>query len=93
MFLDGLTKESTRQGTKILTLSFLFVTFLQYKDLGFVRIYYGVKRVVKRSVLDYTWLSAVAEIGGYVGLLLGIAVVDIAFAVDRYWLKITNFLV
>ena len=58
-----------------------------------MRIYYGVKRVVKRSVLDYTWLSAVAEIGGYVGLLLGIAVVDIAFAVDRYWLKITNFFV
>ena len=30
--------------------------------------YFGVRVVVKRSVLDYTWLSAVAELGGYVGL-------------------------
>ena len=47
--------------------------------------YLGKAIVVRRSVLDYTWLSMVAEIGGYVGLLLGVAVVDIAFALDRVW--------
>ena len=38
----------------------------------------------------HTWLSAVAEMGGYVGLLLGIAVVDIAFAADRFWPMISD---
>ena len=52
--------------------------------------YFGVRVVVKRCVLDYTWLSAVAEMGGYVGLLLGIAVVDIAFAADRFWPMISD---
>ena len=64
--------------------------FLQEREMGYVRMYFGVRIVVKRSVLDYTWLSAVAELGGYVGLLLGVAVVDIAFAADRYWPKISN---
>ena len=41
--------------------------------------------MVRRNVLDYTWLSMVAEFGGYVGLLLGVAVVDVAFALDRVW--------
>ena len=79
-------------GTKLSSApSFLLIGFLQDKESGTVRMYFGVRIVVKRSVLDYTWLSAVAEFGGYVGLLLGIAVVDIAFAADRYWLKISNF--
>ena len=68
----------------------MYKSHLQEEEMGYVRMYFGVRVVVKRSVLDYTWLSAVAELGGYVGLLLGIAVVDIAFAADRYWPKITN---
>ena len=74
-----------------LILSYICIYFLQDTEIGSVRMYFGVRVVVKRSVLDYTWLSAVAELGGYVGLLLGIAVVDIAFAADRYWPKISNF--
>ena len=45
--------------------------------------------VVKSSVLDYTWLSMVAEFGGYVGLLLGVAVIDLALKIDRIWPKIS----
>ena len=45
----------------------------------------GKRVVATKSVLNYTWVSMVAEIGGYVGLLLGIAVVDIVFAMDRIW--------
>jgi hypothetical protein len=44
-----------------------------------------VRVVLKTRILAYTWLSMVAEIGGYVGLLLGAAVVDIAFLMDRMW--------
>ena len=48
-------------------------------DDGYLRITFSSKVVVRKSVLDYTWLSAVAEMGGYVGLLLGIALIDIIF--------------
>ena len=48
----------------------------------------GKRVVATKSGLDYTWVSMVAEIGGYVGLLLGFAVVDIVFAIDRVWPKI-----
>ena len=48
----------------------------------------GKRVVATKSGLDYTWVSMVAEIGGYVGLLLGFAVVDIIFAMDRVWQKI-----
>ena len=37
---------------------------------------------------DYTALSMIGEIGGYVGLLLGVAVVDIIHVIDRIWPKI-----
>ena len=70
----------------------LIDTLLQDKTSGYVRMYFGSKIVIKRGVLDYTWLSAVAEIGGYAGLLLGVAVVDVAFAADTYWFKVSNFL-
>ncbi len=37
---------------------------------------------VKRSVLDYSWVSMVADIGGYVGLLLGISLVHVNSVID-----------
>ena len=48
----------------------------------------GKRVVATKSVLNYTWVSMIAEIGGYVGLFLGIAVVDIVFAMDRIWPKV-----
>ncbi len=45
---------------------------------GFIRFYFGTRVKMKTTVRDYTWLSMVAEIGGYVGLMLGVAVVDVA---------------
>ena len=93
-FVFGWPDVANDQGcTKFVKIFSHFVNdnnFLQERERGYVRIYFGVRIVVKRSVLDYTWLSAVAELGGYVGLLLGVAVVDIAFAADRYWPKISN---
>ena len=52
-----------------------------------------MKISVKRSVLDYTWLSMVAEIGGYVGLLLGVSLVDLALSLDGIeilWARLTE---
>ena len=86
-----MANDRGRGTQQFLLQSYIFNNFQQEKESGSVRIYFGVRVIVKRSVLDYTWLSAVAELGGYVGLLLGIAVVDIAFAADRYWPKISNF--
>ncbi len=37
---------------------------------------------VKKTVLNYTLTNLYAEIGGYVGLLLGISVVNITVIVD-----------
>ncbi len=49
-----------------------------FQNIGFLRIYFDSGVVVKTTILDYTWLSMLAEVGGYVGLFLGVAVVDLA---------------
>ena len=42
--------------------------------------------VIQKTITeDYTLLSTVGEIGGYVGLLLGVAVVDFIYIIDRVW--------
>ncbi len=38
---------------------------------------------VRKTVLEYPFLSMVAEIGGYVGLLLGVALVDVGLVLER----------
>ena len=38
---------------------------------------------VKTVGLSYTWVSMLAEIGGYVGLLLGASVLDLAGIVEK----------
>ena len=37
---------------------------------------------VRRATVDYTWSSMEAEIGGWLGLLLGVACADLAFAAE-----------
>ena len=43
---------------------------------------------VKRTTLEYPWLAMVAEIGGYVGLLLGVAVVDCVSLIESALIKL-----
>ncbi len=57
-------------------------------NVAFIKIYVKSTVKVNRTVLDYTWVSMLAEIGGYTGLLLGISVVDITSFVDRLLLRI-----
>jgi len=37
----------------------------------------------KSTILDYTFGSMIAEIGGYTGLLLGVSIVHITNILDR----------
>ena len=56
-----------------------------YKTNGRIRLYFPARVVIKTSVEDYTWISMIAEIGGYVGLFLGVAVVDSVHIMDAAW--------
>ncbi len=49
---------------------------------GYLKVYMKSTTKVKRSVLDYSWVSMVADIGGYVGLLLGISLVHVNSVID-----------
>jgi hypothetical protein len=42
------------------------------------------------AVLDYKWLSMVAEIGGYVGLMLGVAVVDVTSVISKLYRRASS---
>lgn len=44
---------------------------------SFLRLYFKTMVKTKKTLLDYTWLSMIAEIGGYTGLLLGVSVVNV----------------
>ena len=59
----------------------------QEDDMAFIRMYTKSTVRVKKTVLDYTWLSMLAEIGGYTGLLLGISVVNLTRVIERVFEK------
>ena len=42
-----------------------------------------VKPIQNLSLLEYSPLSMIAEIGGFVGLFLGLAVVDVRLLIGR----------
>ena len=42
---------------------------------------------IKSTVLDYTPLSLAAEVGGFVGLILGISVVNIAITINSFLMR------
>ena len=47
-----------------------------------LRIYFKKKLQVRKSYIAYTGVSLFAEIGGYLGLLLGISFMDIVRVID-----------
>ena len=57
-------------------------------DKGYMKLYIKSTIKVKKTVLDYTFLSMVAEIGGYTGLLLGISVVNLTKLFEKLIFKI-----
>ena len=58
--------------------------------MAFIKMYIKSTIKVKKTVLDYTWISMVAEIGGYTGLLLGVSVVNITYYLDKILVKFLN---
>ena len=65
---------------------FLGLPFDGKQDNGesYVKMYVKSTVKVKKTVLDYTWLSMLAEIGGYTGLLLGVSVVNVTGPIDKF---------
>lgn len=50
---------------------------------AYIKMYIKSTVKYKKTMLDYTWLSMLAEIGGYTGLLLGVSVVNVTGVVNR----------
>ena len=55
----------------------------QDDGIAYLKMYMLSTVKVKKTVLDYTWLSMLAEIGGYTGLLLGVSVVNVTGVIDK----------
>ena len=58
-------------------------------DQGLIKLYFKSQINVRRSNLDYSILEFVADIGGYLGLLLGFSLLDITSVLKQafvyYW--------
>ena len=53
------------------------------KDRSKIKVYLKSSTKVKNTVLNYPFLSMVAELGGYTGLLLGVSLVNITSLLDK----------
>ena len=55
---------------------------------GFVKFYFKDEVKVSTEKLKYTIVSFMAEVGGYVGLLLGVSLLDITSIIGQFFAKI-----
>ena len=61
----------------------------KYNDKeGYIKYEFRRKIVVESSQLKHTQLSLLAELGGYMGLLLGVSLLDISSIFNTIFLKI-----
>ena len=70
------------------TMKVMFAGFDSTTDNGienetYVRFYMKDQIQVKTSILSYTKVSFLAEVGGYIGMLLGVSLMDFASLIDR----------
>ncbi len=54
-----------------------------FKDFGYLRLYFLGRMRHYTIAWKTTWLATVGAIGGYVGLFLGLAVVDVNKVLGR----------
>ena len=59
-----------------------------YDNEAYIRFYMKDEIEIKKSRLSYTEVSLLAEVGGYVGLLLGASLMDIASLLVRLFVII-----
>ena len=57
------------------------------KNKAYLKLYLNSHVRINMTVLDYHWISMLAEVGGYTGLLLGIAVINITAYTERILLS------
>ncbi len=57
-------------------------------DRAYIKMYVKSTVKTKKTVYDYTFLSLIAEIGGYTGLLLGVSCVNLTSLIDRFGMRI-----
>ena len=57
------------------------------RDKAFVLLYFRTDVKVKRTVYDYDFLTLVGELGGYVGLLIGISLSELIIHSNSYIVK------
>ena len=48
-----------------------------------------MKMTVRRATVDYSWASMEADVGGWLGLMLGVSVADLVFMLEYaiHWVK------
>ena len=54
-----------------------------FEGKSYTKLYIKSTTKVREMVLDYSFLSMVAEIGGYTGLLLGVSVVNMTKILEK----------
>ena len=72
---------------------FLGVPFIDSKgsdNKALIKIYFKSTTKVKNTVLHYDFLTVVGELGGYVGLLLGMSVIDLTFLINSLLVKLVS---
>ena len=57
-------------------------------DEAYIRLYLNTKIKVKSIVLHYDSTVLAAELGGYLGMLLGVSLVDLAVMINSYGFRI-----
>ena len=56
-------------------------------NFTYIKIYLKSNVKIKKIVYDYTFLSLIAEAGSYIGLILGISVINIALNLNMIFLR------
>ena len=57
------------------------------EGLAYIKIYIKSALKVKTTVLDYGFVTLFAELGGYVGLLLGLSAVKVSVVINTFLVK------
>ena len=67
-----------------------FITNNGDENEAYIKIYLKPSIKVKNTVLNYDFVTVVAEVGGYIGLLLGISVVDITIKINSLLVRVVR---
>ena len=87
----GLSQTSNQPcATMDIFLGLPFTSPHSNEEEAYFKIYLKTAVKVKKTVLDYDYLTAIGEFGGYTGLLLGISLVDILIRLNRLFIRIVS---